>query len=236
MLTAFYYYKVVDIRTIVDKIEISFTKKTEEYYDDEDSLKNTASSSMIISVNVDEKSQVEFYWKVTDGCLKFFVNDVFVEPTKEDDGWVKMSYVLPDKGKYTLKWQYEEGNNNNNNAFVDGLQIKPISATANASHVANTANYAMRSVVATTTTNASLFDSSRITGQFVEDFAIFELLLDDVNAVITSGRFTEYCEEGVITSECDVERIKDSLIITQDNRIILIKISCLFFYRFNINL
>lgn len=91
--------------------------------------------------------------------------------------------------------------------------------------VANAAQYAMKSVVVTTTTNASFLDSLLITGQFVEDFAFFELLLDEADAAITSGRFTEYCEEGVITSECDVERIKDSLIITQDNRIILIKIS-----------
>lgn len=179
--------------------------------------------------------EVSFVWELSGGrkdydYLKFFVNDKEYDPLNGSSSKIPVEKIsLSEHVEYSLKWSFIKDSDDVDypgvSGWVDNLVITPISAKAKAFQVPNTANYAMRSTGSTTTTNASLFDSSRITGQFVEDFAIFELLLDDVNAVITSGRFTEYCEEGVITSECDVERVEEGLVLTQDNRIILIKIS-----------
>lgn len=185
--------------------------------------------SSIMTINVTGPAKISFTWSVdsekNDDFLKFYIDN------EEKDSISGKETCYPDyellEGEHTLKWVYvkgRSGKSDNDFGFVKEFVIDSNPDTINASIAANTGLYAMKSVVPTTTTKSQL-NSSRITGQFVEDFAIFELLLDDVNAAITSGRLTEYTEEGVVTSECDVERIKDSLIITQDNRIILIKIS-----------
>ena len=194
-------------------------------------LANDNQSSKM-KIAIEGPVQVVFYWNVSSeenfDFLKFSIDGEEVSKISGETSYVSMTNSISSSGSHILEWSYEKdeaGFYKSDCGWVGDLTITPISATANASQVANTTQYAMRSTGAITTTTMSLLESSRITGTFVDDSTLFELLVDDVNAAITSGKFTEYCEEGVITSECDVERVEEVLVLTQDNRIILIKIS-----------
>lgn len=202
--------------------------------------------SSILQATISGPVNVSFWWRISArhdyGLLRVLIGDAVkdvlripenADPLYYDTGWVSCSIDIPE-GNHTIKWVYTQeacdtggllGGKPLNCGWVDGLIIKPISGGSDIPSVANTTQYAMRSTRAITTTTMSLLNSSRITGQFVDDSTLFEFLVDDVNAAITSGKLTEYCEEGVITSECDVERVEEGLVLTQDNRIILIKIS-----------
>lgn len=188
---------------------------------------NNQSSKM--KITIEGPVQVVFYWNVSSeenfDFLKFSIDGEEDSKISGETSYVSMTKSISSSGSHILEWSYEKdesGFNGSDCGWVGGLTITPISAATNASQVANTTQYAMRSGGVTTST---LLESSRITGTFVDDSTLFELLVDDVNADVTSGKLTEYCEEGVITSECDVERVEEGLVLTQDNRIILIKIS-----------
>lgn len=194
-------------------------------YYKENSVEIDTNSIIKITINIESQSKVTFYSKKSSANSKLtFSCGTYTNSIAEVNSWKPFSCEL-EPGEHTLVWEFTQGSQATDKGWVDYLTLTPISGGSDILSVANTTQYAKRSIGATTTTTTSLLDSSRITGTFVDDSTLFELLVDDVNAAITNGKLTEYCEEGVITSECDVERVEEGLVLTQDNRIILIKIS-----------